>query len=87
MTSTTALQENFLDRVTNAKVNVHVFLTSGVKLSGLIVGRDDHTISMTTDVVGETQLVYKHAIATILPGAARTISGSTNHGGRNTIRE
>jgi RNA chaperone Hfq len=44
---------------------VTIFLSNGVKLQGAIMKNDLQAITLTRD--GNTQLVYKHAIATILP--------------------
>ncbi|WP_408869403.1 RNA chaperone Hfq [Candidatus Kirkpatrickella diaphorinae] len=44
-----------------------IFLVNGVKLSGQITQYDTHTIILMRD--DQSQLVYKHAVSTILPGA------------------
>jgi host factor-I protein len=59
------LQKAFLSRVKQGHGPVTVFLTNGVKLSGSITWDDVETIALSRD--GVTQLVYKHAISTIMP--------------------
>jgi host factor-I protein len=46
---------------------VTVFLVNGVKLQGIITWFDNFSVLLRRD--GHTQLVYKHAISTVMPGA------------------
>ncbi len=64
---TKTVQENFLDDIKDNKTPVTVFLVNGVKLQGLISWFDSESLLLKRD--GHTQLVYKHAISTIMPGA------------------
>ncbi|MBE6443423.1 MAG: RNA chaperone Hfq [Alphaproteobacteria bacterium] len=57
---------NFLEKIKNEKISVTVFLVNGVKLQGIITSFDDTTLLLRRD--GHTQLIYKHAISTIMPG-------------------
>lgn len=59
------LEETFLNRLKQGHAPVTVFLTNGVKLSGSITWHDDETMTLARD--GITQLVYKHAISTVMP--------------------
>jgi len=59
------LQEVFLNQVRKEKVPVTVFLMNGVKLQGMISWFDSFSILLKRDAAG--QLVYKHAISTIMP--------------------
>ena len=58
-------QNDFLNNISENKVSVTIFLISGVKLQGLITWFDDNVILLRRD--GHTQLIYKHAISTIMP--------------------
>ncbi len=59
------IQDVFLNSVRKEKVPVTVFLVSGVKLQGTISGFDNFCLVLRR--APQVQLVYKHAIATIVP--------------------
>ena len=59
------VQDVFLNSIRKHKNPVTVFLTNGVKLQGVIVWFDNFSILLRRD--GHSQLVYKHAISTIMP--------------------
>ena len=59
------LQEVFLNNVRKSHVAVTVFLVNGVKLQGIITWFDNFSILLKRDQ--HVQLVYKHAISTIMP--------------------
>ena len=59
------IQDVFLNSLRKEKVPVTVFLTSGVKLQGNITGFDNFCIVLRR--APQIQLVYKHAIATVVP--------------------
>ena len=59
------LQDAFLNQVSKEKNSVTVFLINGVKLQGVITWFDNFCILLRRD--GQSQLVYKHAISTIMP--------------------
>ena len=59
------LQDAFLNQVRKEKNSVTVFLINGVKLQGVISWFDNFCILLRRD--GQSQLVYKHAISTIMP--------------------
>ena len=61
------VQDVFLNHVRKAKTPVTVFLVNGVKLQGIITWFDNFSVLLRRD--GHTQLVYKHAISTVMPGA------------------
>ncbi len=63
-----ALQDIFLNRVRKAKTPITIFLMKGVKLQGIITWFDNFSILLRRD--GQTQLVYKHSISTIMPSEA-----------------
>ena len=58
-------QNDFLNDIKNNKIAVTVFLINGVKLQGVITWFDDNALLLRRD--GHTQLVYKHAVSTIMP--------------------
>ncbi|MCQ4159148.1 RNA chaperone Hfq [Roseomonas sp. GC11] len=57
----------FLNHVRKSKTPVTIFLVNGVKLQGIITWFDNFSVLLRRD--GHTQLVYKHAISTVMPGA------------------
>ncbi len=59
------LQDIFLNATRKNKVAVTVFLVNGVKLQGTITWFDNFSILLRRD--GQVQLIYKHAISTIMP--------------------
>lgn len=60
------LQDTFLNYVRKNKTPVTVFLINGVKLQGVITWFDNFCVLLRRD--GHSQLVYKHAISTVMPG-------------------
>ena len=60
-----SLQDNFLNSVRRAKLPVTIFLVKGVKLQGVITWFDNFSLLLRRE--GASQLVYKHAISTIMP--------------------
>ncbi len=61
------LQDKFLNKVRKDKITVTVFLMNGVKLQGLITWFDNFSMLMRRD--SHSQLIYKHAISTIMPAS------------------
>lgn len=61
------LQDTFLNYVRKNKVPLTIFLVNGVKLQGVVTWFDNFCLLLCRD--GHSQLVYKHAISTIMPGA------------------
>jgi host factor-I protein len=61
------LQELFLNNVRKSHIQVTVFLVNGVKLQGVITWFDNFSILLKRDQ--HVQLVYKHAISTIMPSS------------------
>jgi host factor-I protein len=62
------LQDAFLNLLRKNKIPVTMFLVKGVKLQGIVTWFDNFSILLRRD--GQSQLVYKHAISTIMPGSA-----------------
>jgi len=61
------LQDAFLNNVRKTKLSVTIFLVNGVKLQGVITWFDNFCVLLRRD--GQSQLVYKHAISTIMPSS------------------
>ena len=59
------LQEIFLTRARKQGASVTVFLVNGFQLRGTVTGFDNFTVVLDTD--GKQQVIYKHAISTIVP--------------------
>ena len=59
------LQDIFLNQIRKTKVPVTLFLVNGVKLQGMIGSFDNFCVLLRRN--GHVQLVYKHAISTIMP--------------------
>lgn len=68
MTKTAGLQDVFLNRARCEGVSVTVFLTNGFQLKGVVRGFDCFTVVLVSD--GRQQLIYKHAISTVVPSKA-----------------
>jgi len=61
-----SLQDTFLNHVRKNKTPLTIFLINGVKLQGIVTWFDNFCVLLRRD--GHSQLVYKHAISTIMPG-------------------
>lgn len=59
------LQDTFLNAVRKARTPLTIFLVNGVKLQGVVTWFDNFCVLLRRD--GQVQLVYKHAISTIMP--------------------
>ena len=59
------VQDVFLNHVRKTKNSVTVFLINGVKLQGIVTWFDNFSVLLRRD--GHTQLIYKHAISTVMP--------------------
>jgi len=80
------VQDVFLNHVRKSKTPVTVFLVNGVKLQGIITWFDNFSVLLRRD--GHTQLVYKHAISTVMPGAPIQLFDPTKtEGAVNAVRE
>ena len=60
------LQDTFLNAVRKSRTPLTIFLVNGVKLQGVVTWFDNFCVLLRRD--GQVQLVYKHAISTIMPG-------------------
>ena len=68
MSADKEIENKFLDKLKKGEISVTVFLVNGVKLQGIITWFDDAILLLRRD--GHTQLIYKHAVSTIMPGEA-----------------
>ena len=59
------LQEQFLDQVRRERTGLTVFLMNGFQMRGVVTGYDDFTVVLECE--GKQELVYKHAISTMIP--------------------
>ena len=59
------LQDLFLNALRRSKTPVTMFLVKGVKLQGIVTWFDNFSVLLRRD--GQSQLIYKHAISTIMP--------------------
>lgn len=58
------LQEPFLNELRKEKIPVSIFLVNGIKLHGIIDSFDQQVIMLKNTI---TQMVYKHAVSTVVP--------------------
>ena len=65
MTKPENLQDRFLNQARKDRTPVTVFLMNGFQMRGVITGFDAFVVVLTTD--GKQQIIYKHAISTIVP--------------------
>lgn len=61
------IQANFLYSLMQEQKKTYIFLANGIKLIGKVIGFDEFSITLSYD--GSSQLIYKHAISTILPAS------------------
>ncbi|MGQ0527491.1 MAG: RNA chaperone Hfq [Alphaproteobacteria bacterium] len=61
-----SVQDVFLNAIRKEKMSVTVFLVNGVKLQGVVTWFDNFSVLLRRD--SHVQLIYKHAISTIMPG-------------------
>lgn len=61
-----SVQDVFLNKIRKEKMSVTVFLVNGVKLQGVVTWFDNFSLLLKRET--HIQLVYKHAISTIMPG-------------------
>ncbi len=65
MQKTQNLQDIFLNQARREKCVVTMFLMNGFQLHGIVRGYDSFTVVLDSD--GKQQLIYKHAISTVVP--------------------
>jgi host factor-I protein len=84
-----SLQDQFLNSIRKNKIPVTIFLVKGVKLQGIVTWFDPFSLLLRRD--GNAQLVYKHAISTIMPTQAptdlQTASGEGGNGKKPMLQD
>ncbi len=65
MSKTLNLQDVFLNQARKERISLTIFLTNGYQFRGVVRGFDSYIVILDCD--GKQQLVYKHAISTIIP--------------------
>ena len=78
------LQDSFLNLLRRNKTPVTMFLVKGVKLQGIVTWFDNFSVLLRRD--GQSQLVYIHAISTIMPGNHVDVHQFENRGGGKNKR-
>ena len=71
------LQDTFLNSVRKTKTPLTIFLVNGVKLQGIVTWFDNFCVLLRRD--GQSQLVYKHAISTVMPSQPITLYEAEDH--------
>ncbi|SJM37492.1 RNA-binding protein Hfq [Psychrobacter pasteurii] len=72
------LQDPFLNSLRKDRIPVSIFLVNGIKLQGQIESFDQYVVLLKNTV---SQMVYKHAISTVVPARNPRSSGATPSGG------
>jgi len=70
------IQDSFLNTARKERLSITIYLLSGVKLTGRIRSFDKYSVVLEAN--GQEQLIFKHAISTVVMG--RTLSQSHGHG-------
>ena len=78
MAKSQSLQDPFLNALRKEKVPVSIYLVNGIKLQGQIDSFDQFVVLLRNSV---SQMVYKHAISTVVPARNVRIGPAGPHGG------
>jgi host factor-I protein len=65
------LQDVFLNQARKDRIPVTIYITNGFQFKGIVKGFDNYTVILDTD--GKQNLIYKHAISTIIPSKSVSI--------------
>ncbi|PZO74616.1 RNA chaperone Hfq [Sphingomonas hankookensis] len=79
-----SLQDLFLNSLRRSKTPVTMFLVKGVKLQGIVTWFDNFSVLLRRD--GQSQLIYKHAISTIMPAGPADLSSVIATAAENTSK-
>ena len=74
MQKTQNLQDMFLNQARKDRLAVTMFLMNGFQLRGVIRGFDGFTVILDSD--GKQQMIYKHAISTVVPARPIALEGA-----------
>jgi len=72
------VQDVFLNHIRKNKMPVTIFLVNGVKLQGIVTWFDNFSVLLRRDA--QSQLVYKHAISTVMPAGPVQLFEGTKEG-------
>ncbi|MEJ8553305.1 RNA chaperone Hfq [Tepidibacter sp. Z1-5] len=75
--NTLNLQDLFLNQARKEKVAITIFLVNGVQLKGRVKGFDSYIIILENE--GKQQMIYKHAVSTIIPNTNINLINSNNN--------
>ena len=81
MAKSQSLQDPFLNALRKEKVPVSIYLVNGIKLQGQIDAFDQFVVLLKNSV---NQMVYKHAISTVVPARNIRISSGDDAGGEDS---
>ncbi|MGN0918419.1 MAG: RNA chaperone Hfq [Oxalobacter sp.] len=70
------LQDPFLNVLRKERISVSIYLINGIKLQGQVESFDQYVVLLRNSV---TQMVYKHAISTIVPSKAISLNGDNGN--------
>ena len=70
------IQDSFLNTARKDKCIITIYLLSGIKLNGSIRSFDKYSVVLETN--NQEQLIFKHAISTVVMGAPFTLSGTSS---------
>lgn len=77
MSKTQSLQDPFLNSLRRERIPVSIYLVNGIKLQGQVESFDQFVVLLKNNV---SQMVYKHAISTIVPARSVTMKTATSVG-------
>ena len=80
MTKGQTLQEPFLNTLRKERIPVSVYLVNGIKLQGQVESFDQFVVLLRNAV---SQMVYKHAISTIVPSRPVRVADTDTDGGQS----
>ena len=75
------LQDVFLNHVRKEKTSITVFLVNGVQVRGFVIGFDSYVLVLDSD--GKQEVIYKHAISTIIPATPVNFISAENEDENN----
>lgn len=77
------VQDVFLNKIRKEKASVTVFLVNGVKLQGIVTWFDNFSVLLKRD--SHVQLVYKHAISTIMPAGPLSLHDAQEESAHDAV--
>ena len=77
MNNADSLQDSFLELLRQKQDQVSIYLVNGIKLTGIVDAYNDEVVFLKSNV---SQMVYKHAISTVVPSAGVKVSHDYSDG-------